>query len=353
LRIILCSAPDGRAQTANSLADLSSVKYSCTFQNSWVECRFAEQAKVAGRALLVNVTGMRGVRLYTKPGDSNVAGGGTAERNDLTLSQAVTDCYEGREQWRAHSILFPNDYVDPPMSTDSTWNWAIVFDFHNTTPGAGQANFQINAMPATAIASDRATGLNFQVASGSQTKPTVYDAPIGPVVRNAWYNFAYHVKWSSGADGFITAWVNGVRKMDYSGPTLYAGQGCYLKLANNHSAFQNPSSVIHGRVLRGTTPGAVSPTPLRLSWSTMLWQATATWFERPACTRPVKTGDVPQIRVRTVRRQPFEVRVLAAKRLGIARRADGDPIIRQVGVTSLVSCDCGGVVHGCSGLTDR
>jgi hypothetical protein len=46
-------------------------------------------------------------------------------------------------------------------------------------------------------------------------------------------------------------------------------------------------------------------------------------------------------------------RVLAAKLLGIARRADGDPIIRQVGVTSLVSCDCGGVVHGCSGLTDR
>lgn len=263
LSIILCSAPDGWAQTANSLPDLSSLKYSCTFQNSWVECRFAEQAKVAGRASLVNVAGIRGVRLHTKPGDSNVAGSGTAERNDLTLSQAETDCYEGREQWWAHSILFPNDYVDPPMSTVSTWNWAVVFDFHNSSSGAGQANFQINALPVTAIASDRPTGLNFQVASGSQTKPTVYKAPIGPVVRNVWYNFVYHTKWSSGADGFITAWVNGVKKMDYSGPTLYAGQGCYLKLANYHSAFQKPSSVIHGRVLRGTTSGAVSLTPLQ------------------------------------------------------------------------------------------
>jgi len=254
LSVILGSAPNAGAQP---------VTYSCTFQNSWTECGFAEQAKAAGRASLVNVGGMRGVRLHTKPGDSNVAGSGSAERNDLTLSQAATDCYEGREQWWAHSILFPDDYVDPPMSSASTWNWAVVFDFHNSSPGAGQANFQIMAMPVAAIAADRPTGLNFQVAYGRQTKPTTYSAPIGPVVRNAWYHFVYHLKWSSGADGFITAWVNGARKLDYRGPNLYAGQGCYLKLANYHSAFGKASSVIHARVLRGTTPQAVSLTPLQ------------------------------------------------------------------------------------------
>jgi hypothetical protein len=238
-------------------------KYSCTFQNSWAECGFGEQAKAPGRAKLVDVAGMRGVRLQTKPGDTNVAGSGSAERNDLTLSQAATDCYEGREQWWAHSILFPDDYVEPPMSTASTWNWAVVFNFHNTNPGAGQANFQISAMPASAIASDRPTGLNFQVASGSQAKPTTYHAPIGPVVRNVWYHFVYHLKWSPGADGFITAWVNGARKMEYRGPTLYAGQGCYLKLANYHSAFGKASAVVHARVLRGTTAEAVSLTPLQ------------------------------------------------------------------------------------------
>jgi hypothetical protein len=258
LSIVLCSAPNGQAQTGPS-----SVQYSCTFQNSWAECGFGEQAKVAGRASLVNVAGMRGVRLHTQPGDSNVAGSGSAERNDLTLSQTATDCYEGREQWWAHSILFPDDYVDPPMSTGSTWNWAVVFNFHNTSTGAGQANFQIMAMPTSAIARDRPTGLNFQVAYGSQTKPTLYKAAIGPVVRNTWYHFVYHLKWSSSADGFIKAWVNGVRKMDYRGPNLYAGQGCYLKLANYHSAFGKASSVIHGRVLRGTTPEAVSLTPLQ------------------------------------------------------------------------------------------
>jgi hypothetical protein len=64
----------------------------------------------------------------------------------------------------------------------------------------------------------------------------------------------YHVKWSSGSDGFFNAWVNGEQKLAYSGPTLYEGQGCYFKLANYHQAFGQPSSVIHDRVIRYDVP---------------------------------------------------------------------------------------------------
>jgi len=234
------------------------VAYSCDFVGSWQNCLFSEQAKVAGRASIVTVAGVNAVRLHTEPGDDNVAGSGSSERNDLTTSQATTDGYEGREHWWAHSILFPGDYVDPPASTASSWNFGVVADFHNTAPGAGQANFQVSAMPATAIASDRPTGLSFKVAYGNQTSPTEATYPIGPVKRNQWYNFVYHVKWSSGSDGFFDAWVNGVQKMAYRGPTLYPGQGVYLKLANYHTPFGQPSSVIHARVLRSVAPLSVS-----------------------------------------------------------------------------------------------
>ncbi len=236
--------------------------YSCLFKGALRDCGFAEQAKAPGRASLVNVAGMRGVRLHTKPGDHHVNGSGDSERNDLTTSQATTDGYEGREHWWAHSVLFPDDYVDPPESTLSTWNFGLVADFHDTSDAGGQANFQIMAMPRTAISSDRATGLNFQINHGNQFSPTQHTAPIGPVVRNVWYNFVYHVKWTSGADGYFKAWVNGDLKMDYRGPTLYAGQGVYFKLANYHSAFGKPSSVIHARVIRGYTALAVSAGPL-------------------------------------------------------------------------------------------
>ncbi|MEO8716850.1 MAG: heparin lyase I family protein [Burkholderiales bacterium] len=236
--------------------------FSCLFERAPQDCGFREQAKVPGRASLVQVAGMRGVRLQTRPGDDHVYGSRAAERNDLALSQRASDCYEGREHWWAHSVLFPDDYVAPPESTATTWNFGAVADFHNSGPGAGQANFQVTAMPATAITRDRPTGLNFQINHGVQSSPIRYDAPIGPVVKNVWYSFVYHVKWTSGTDGFFDAWVNGVRKMAYRGPTLYSGQGCYLKLANYHTAFGKPTSVIHARVIRGDSPRAVSAGPL-------------------------------------------------------------------------------------------
>jgi len=232
----------------------SGVAYFCDFVGSWQDCLFGEQAKVAGRASIVTVAGVSAVRLHTEPGDNNVAGSGSNERNDLTLNQSTSDGFEGMEHWWAHSILFPDDYVDPPQSTAGSWNFGIVADFHNTTNGAGQANFQITAMPATAISPDRPTGLGFQINHGNQASPTQVNYPIGPVIRNQWYNFVYHVKWSSGSDGYFDAWVNGEQKMAYRGPTLYPGQGVYLKLANYHTPFGQPSSVIHARVMRSIAP---------------------------------------------------------------------------------------------------
>jgi hypothetical protein len=70
------------------------------------------------------------------------------------------------------------------------------------------------------------------------------------------------VKWSSDPDGFMTAWLNGRKVLSYRGPTLYRGMGCYLKLANYHAPFGQPSSVIHDRVIRGSSWQAVSLTPL-------------------------------------------------------------------------------------------
>ena len=238
------------------------VAYACLFQGAPQDCGFIEQAKAPGRATMVEAAGMRGVRLHTRPGDSHVDGSREAERNDLALSQRASDCYEGREHWWAHSILFPEDYVAPPESTATTWSFGVVADFHNTAPGAGQANFQVTAMPATAISPDRPTGLGLQIAYGNQARPTLYYAPIGPVVKNEWTHFVYHVRWSAAGDGYFDAWVNGVHKMAYRGPTLYPGQGCYFKLANYHSALGKPSSVIHARVVRGDSAGAVSAGPL-------------------------------------------------------------------------------------------
>src|SRR5258706_16421445 len=76
------------------------VQYLCSFSGVPASCGFFEESAVAGRATLVNVArdGTTGVRLHTEPGDGNVYGSGTNERDDLSLSQATTNCYAGQAQ---------------------------------------------------------------------------------------------------------------------------------------------------------------------------------------------------------------------------------------------------------------
>jgi hypothetical protein len=239
LALLLFLAPGARA---------ADVEFYCSFETSPTDCGFREQAKVPGRATLVDVArdGRKAVRLHTEPGDNHVHGSGQPERTDLPPSQAATDCYDGREHWWAHSILFPDDYRRPGKGASG-----LVADFHHTGR-SGQANFNLSVT---------SEGLYMWGAGGpvvaTSSRYAAYRSYVGPLVQNVWYDFVYHVKWSAEADGFFFAWVNGAPKLAYRGPTLYSGMGCYFKLAHYHSPDGAPSSVIHDRVVRGTSERAV------------------------------------------------------------------------------------------------
>jgi hypothetical protein len=232
------------------------------FASTPTDCGFYLQAAASDRATLVAQArdGNNAVELTTQPGDINLFGSGLNERADLDLGTSSSYCNQGQEEWWAHSLMFPGNYVIPPAG--SIWNWGVVFDFHHTGP-SGQPNFQIASLP---------TGLEFWISGGptvvnGPTDPGFYRAPIGLVVQNQWYDFVYHVKWSSGSDGFFQAWVNGQQLLNFNGPTLYVGQSCYLKLADYHTPLGVAISVVHDRIVRGTTRADVeipssSPPPV-------------------------------------------------------------------------------------------
>src|SRR5947207_21274 len=243
---VLAPPPPASAQIS------STAIWSCEFVNSATDCGFNLQAFASNRATVVSPgrDGSTAAELTTQPGDSNLFGSGTAERADVDLGISAAFCNQGQDEWWAHSLMFPQNYVIPPAG--SVWNWGVVFDFHHTGP-TGQPNFQIASLP---------TGLEFWVSGGptvvnGPTDPGFHRAAIGPVTKNVWYDFMYHVKWSSGSDGFFKAWLNGQQVMNYSGATLYVGESCYLKLANYHTPLGVPIPVIHSRVVRGATQADV------------------------------------------------------------------------------------------------
>jgi len=236
--------------SSNSISALAT--WSCEFLTAATDCGFSLQAAAANRATDAGpgVDVATGAVLTTVPGDSNIAGSGTNERTDLSLAPSSSYCNQGQEEWWADSVMFPPSYVMPPQSAG--WNWGVVFDFHHTG-STGQPNFEVASVP---------TGLELNVAGGASivnlpTDPGYHSVALGPVTPNVWYNFMYHIKWSSGSDGLFQAWINGQQVMNYSGPNLYVGETCYLKLANYHTPLGVTESVIHSRVVRGTSQAAV------------------------------------------------------------------------------------------------
>jgi hypothetical protein len=189
---------------------------------------------------------------------------------------------EGEDQWWAHSILFPDDFAIP------NWHMYVLMDFHQQDiPGdTRQANFHINFQKQPEPNTDQFGDLIFRGYGGSDplnpNTPNEYIATIAPggtlppISKNVWYDFVYHVKWSSEPDGYFAGWVRKGnetfyrRVLDHVGPTLYPELGVYLKLANYHTPVCDPypgcsgpaSSVIHDRVVRGTTPQDVAMAPL-------------------------------------------------------------------------------------------
>lgn len=150
----------------------------------WVEQRFP------GRASVVDIgrDGGTGLRLHTEPGDSNVEGSGSKGRNDVAFQN--TDGVQGRDQWWAHSILFPDDFAIPPMD----YSWTVVFDFHNSGNWEGQANFHV-LVTQDGLLTFRGHGGPEVVWDGIGNQYS-YGADIGPMERNVWYDFVYHVRWS-------------------------------------------------------------------------------------------------------------------------------------------------------------
>jgi hypothetical protein len=246
------------AVASGSVRSYADGRFSCSFARSWSSCGFSAQARSSDRITAVEVAGVPGVRLETLPGDEGVAGSGRAERTDLALSQEETGCVQGAEQWWTHALLFPDDYTPPQTTPADPWPWGVVFDFHQTG-SEGQANFEIDVAGQPA-ALQFAISAGPLVSNGTPGSPTRH-FPVGPIIKSHWYRFVYHIRWSSEPDGFFDAWLDGRRVLNYRGPTLYAGLGCYLKLANYHTAFGKPVAVVHARLVRAATREALGPIP--------------------------------------------------------------------------------------------
>lgn len=237
-----CADADARLRRDPFDDGAGKVAWSCDFEGTY--CGMSEQSKVepGHRSTFVPIArhGEQGIKLTTLPGDDQVHGSGRWERNDLELAPSPEYCNEGQEEWWAVSFLFPDDYVVPK-------GMGLVIDFHDNASG-GQANLNVLT---------HSDELRLHGFYGDVKEPKEYKVELGKIRRNKWYDVVFHMKWSSGRDGFMQAWMNGRKVLVHRGPTLYHGISCYFKLANYHDPSE-ASSIVFDRVVRGTTARSVA-----------------------------------------------------------------------------------------------
>ena len=245
------------AAHAQSAPIPAGAAYSCDFENGY--CDFLEQSKLGDapgatrRSSILNTArnGSFGVRLHTEPGDNSVHGSGTWERDDLEKAPDPSYCNQGQEEWWAASVMFPSDYSFPAPGQGG-----VILDFHhNADSGVPPFGLEVRGESGMRISGYGGPSLN-----GGQYRVQIADpwGAVNNVTHNVWYDFVFHIKWSSGGDGFSEAWLNGKKVLSYSGATAYSGISCYLKLANYHDATGQPSSIIFDRIVRGTSAASVA-----------------------------------------------------------------------------------------------
>lgn len=199
------------------------------------------QAKEAGRITIQSSIvrqGRHAARVEVRPGDSNVAGSGSGERAHLWIGSSTTAASEGQEQYWAWSTYFPEDFDAPPGG------WNSFVSFHHTG-ATGQVNLQFAVL-------NRST-LSLRVLGGDSRRPVRKDFVLASLQRGRWYDFVLHIRWSSTNAGFVEVWVNGLRVVKKRAtPTLYHGQGAYLKQGYYRKAYRGTTVLYHDGMRRGS-----------------------------------------------------------------------------------------------------
>lgn len=201
----------------------------------------AVQAKAPNRITIQSKVvreGRYASRVEVRRGDNNVAGSGSGgERSELFIGTSTTGAVEGREQYWAWSTYFPPDF-DAPVGL---WNAFTQFHHSGTT---GQVNVQ--------FAVDRQK-IELRVLGGNISSPSRRELVLAHLTKGRWYDFVFHVKWSSTRAGFVEVWVNGLRVVKKSSmPTLYTGQAIYLKQGYYRRSHGETTVIYHDGMRRGS-----------------------------------------------------------------------------------------------------
>jgi hypothetical protein len=167
--------------------------------------------------------GSSSFRAEVKASDASVSSGYRAE---LTTGGYNTS---GTEVWVGYSSYF--------QDWNSFGGGEHVVQWHpNNGSGSAELSLQTAANKFDVVRS--LNGTNYRQTTGVKT-----------IVSNKWYDFVWHIKWSTGTTGLIELWIDGEKYYSFTGKTM-SSTAPYFKLGINRWNMGNSSRVLYYDNLR-------------------------------------------------------------------------------------------------------
>lgn len=206
--------------------------------------------------------GRYAVRMTLVPGDIAAL----KERAELKVGNKEIERTHGRqggEMWYGWSLLVPEDYADPPGE-----RFQIVGQWHHRParaelPGQTGPVARGERLPPLVLHLSPKGGRHVLTLIG-RGSPNADGRRLGtrPVRRGVWLDLLFHIRWSTGRDGFVEAWLDGrpFTPGKMHGPTLYSPVTNYLRLGlYRGKGFTTTNSVYYDEVRIGGSRQAVIP----------------------------------------------------------------------------------------------
>lgn len=205
--------------------------------------------------------GRYAVRLTVAPGDRAAS----KERAELRLADKEIERRhggDGQTLWYGMSLLLPAEHEAPPGA-----QYPILVQWHHRpahVAGPGH-RAHVTGPPPLALYL-LAEGDRQSLRLVHQESPAAPPRGLGerPVERGRWLDLVFEVRWSTGPDGLVRAWLDGapLTDGDFRGPTLYNPLGNYLRFGYYRGKGGTTTDRIYFDQVRiGDSRSAVTPGP--------------------------------------------------------------------------------------------
>jgi len=187
--------------------------------NATVNGLYNESARVGLIALNTQLKreGNASVRFELTKADAAKYSSSDPNRFNYTRSELGRGAEASKERWYGMSTFFPSDYI-ADRNDETVMQWRGAED--NATEAGRNPAIQLITYNDRFIVKVRYSADPINTKANSTEKQ--FD--LGPITKNGWIDWVFHIKFSYGSDGVLEVWKNKQKVINYLGPNSYNDQ---------------------------------------------------------------------------------------------------------------------------------